>query len=61
MLSSGSFGTISTVSAGDSSRPIVVSTRGRIPVRGPPAILPHGDLPDAALPAEKMVAERVGG
>ena len=32
-----------------------------MPGEGRAAILTHGDLPDAALPAEKVIAELFGG
>ena len=60
MLSSGSLGIISTVNAGAISRPDAIQNPRLHAGRRAAALLAHGNLPDAALPGEEMLANSVG-
>ena len=60
VLSAGSRGTSRTVRAGDNSRPAAIEQARPHAGGGPPAVLAHGDLPDPALPGEKLIAELFG-
>ena len=45
---------------GESSSPAAESTRGRMPSMRPAAGLARGQLPEAALPADEIVAQLLG-